>query len=224
MTHLDMHDAIDRLDTGLSDQPGLGAIVAGGRKRRRRTRTLWAAAGLATVAGVAQVAFLAGAQQAPASAAGATGAAASPEPSSGIFDSQVETTVRASLPGVKLEHGPEDFLKFYQVEGYDQLVVNMGRGAEAADLMSEECVAAQGCTQTQEGDLLVRVTDQADGPNDWLRSVRVAPVEGPDGPAWSTIVSAASSDITGQADADATLPSVETITDLAIELAHLPQQ
>ncbi len=63
MTHLDMHDAIDRLDAGLPGQPRLDAIVAGGRKRRRRTRTMWAAAGLATVAGVAQVAFLAGTHQ-----------------------------------------------------------------------------------------------------------------------------------------------------------------
>ena len=223
MSHLDMHDAIDRLDAGLPDQPRLAAIVAGGRRRRRRTRTLLGVAGLATVAGVAQVAFLAGSHQAPASASGASGAAGSPVPSSGIFDSQVEAAVRASLPGVEPEHGASDYLKLYQVEGYDQLVVNMSRGPEAAGAMSEECDAAQGCTQTQEGDLLVRVTDHADGPDDWVRSVRVAPVEGPDGPAWTTIVSAASSDIADQAGADETLPSLQTLTDLAIQLAQLPQ-
>ena len=85
----------------------------------------------------------------------------------------------------------------------------------------KSCEVERGCTQTQVGDLLVTVSDHRDE-GFWERSVLVGPVEGPDGPAWTASVTSAGS-ATDQEEADATLPSVETLTDLAIELAQLPQ-
>ena len=60
MTDLTLHDDIDRLDTGITQDPDVSGIISAARRRRRRTRAIMTVGGLATAAVVAPLALLVG--------------------------------------------------------------------------------------------------------------------------------------------------------------------
>src|SRR5262245_14851218 len=96
-------DAIHRLDSGFAEHPDLTAIMASGRRQRRRSRALWTASGLAVAAVVVPAALAVTGQLAPAPAPAPVEVASS-LPADGIVDraGDMDKAVASSLPGAQL--------------------------------------------------------------------------------------------------------------------------
>ena len=221
MTDLDLHHELDLLAAGRASQPDLPAIMAGGRRRRRRTRAIWVAAGLSTAAVVAPLALLVGggAATAPETQGFAAGTAAASTDDIRLESMQaavVEAFPNAANADVETSPGesPEDrWLYFTGMDG-----VRLGVGSATAGYRTA-CNAS--CPQV--GDRTVAVLHggpiKTAGEDEWHISVQVYPTD----PSRSekvevtALVNAAS-----QAEAEALLPSVETLTDLALDERLVP--
>ena len=117
----------------------------------------------------------------------------------------------------------------YAVDGLQQLLLTTNTTTEATlggqerpwNPCGEADQAAQKCTTTQVGDRLVTVDDSVPqrGDGRWIRNVQVTPADGGDGPLldMSAFVFADSRE-----EAEAKLPSVETLTELALDERLVP--
>ena len=245
MTDLDLHHEFDRLALGRSHEPDLSAIMAGGRRRRRRTRAVWTAAGLATAAVVTPLALLVGGGTTAPVSPGVTtapGAVSSVEPVDG-HGLEMTAAVAEALPTAELAsqavtnsrgtsglysgetttaegEWEAGWAQTYAVDGLQQLLLTTSTTTDSE--LGEErpwnpCPEdADDCTATQVGDRLVTVGDSFTGRGDgrWIRNVQVTPADGVDGALvdMSAFVYADSRE-----EAEAKLPSVETLTDLALD-------
>ena len=232
MTDLDLHHEFDRLDTGLSDHPDLAGLWAGGQRRRRRTRAIWTATGLATAAVVAPLALLVGggADTAPTTPGFASEPTAIPSPAEPAAATNDDERAFDAMRAAAFDAFPpadDTYVASSGVNAYNEPIDGEGLYwlTEAGVRLTFYAFAsgerlpcpADGCEQV--GDRNVVVVDE--GPVEiegdqgkWIRTVQVFPTD----PARTDMleVSAAVS-ATSREEADAKLPSLETMTALALD-------
>jgi hypothetical protein len=245
MLESDLREAIDQLDSGLSAAPDVTAIVAGGRRRRRRARLVVTAAGLATAAAVVPLALAVTGDGA--ARPDPTSPAAAVDPAVLGHGADMAAAVATVFPDasladeVQLDSWGEDdqgssvatssdpvrwetlfaWRQAYDVGGLAKLTVDSDRLAPDDRLGLEpvcDTVSPRqhGCTERLVGDRLVIVEDGLPGGGEWLRVVSVVDQDSERGYRSRVTVAATAVGDTWAA-AKPHLPSIEEITDLALD-------
>ena len=181
MTDLTLHDDIDRLDTGITQDPDVSGIISAARRRRRRTRAIITVGGLATAAVVAPLALLVGGGATTAPSTPGFAAEPAAAPSEVLTDEQYEAQYAADMTAAVTESVPDavvdmpiDWWGFGWVWGQGYTLPKRRRtsastvpstvrwsatSGEACDPEPDETAIVSQCTETVVGDQVVRVAE-----------------------------------------------------------------
>jgi hypothetical protein len=209
MTDLTLHDDIDRLDTGIAQDPDVSGIISAARRRRRRTRAIMTVGGLATAAVVAPLAMLVGGTTAVPS--GTSGVAAAPAAATAEADpAAIEAAVLELFPGAEADAA---------VAG----TFTLANGATLEVKSGRASTFVCDCPVEQVGDQKVWVGGggAAVGPT-WFTDATTLPVAAADGSAVQVRVEASFVAET-QAEGRAALPADDLLAQLAADERLKPE-
>jgi hypothetical protein len=240
MNDLTLFDDIDRLDTGITQDPDVSGIISAARRRRRRTRAIITAGGLATAAVVAPLALLVGGGTTTAPSTPGFAAEPAAAPIEELTDEQYEAQYAADMTAAVTESVPDavvdmpiDSWGFGWVWGQTYTLGNgahvginssfdrtmAGEGRRACDSEPDKTEIVSQCTETVVGDRVVRVAEGRFPGKDRIlwRHVDVFPANDVPGPTVSVDAS-----VMGDDASMSRLPSADALTAIALDQRVTP--